>query len=69
MTISIDIPDNIYVTLNELGLTKPKITNVFRAYLNELMEDGYGQFQIDFDNWLQDLSDEEFTDIQNGNKL
>jgi hypothetical protein len=69
MTIVLEIPDNIYVTLNELGLTKPKITNVFRHYLEQMMEDGYGQFNIDFTDWLEDLTDEEFTDIQNGHKL
>jgi hypothetical protein len=69
MKIQIDIPDIICTKLNELGTGKAKMANVFRAYLNTLMEDDYEQFQDDFNTWLDALTDEELTDIQNGNNL
>lgn len=69
MKIQIDIPDIICTKLNELGIGKAKMANVFRAYLSTLMEDDYEQFQDDFNTWLDALTDEELTDIQNGNNL
>lgn len=69
MKIHIEIPDNILVKLVSLELSKPKITNVFRHYLESVMQDGYGNFEINFKMWLEDLTEEEFLDIQKGNKL
>lgn len=69
MKIQIDIPDFICSKLYELGIGKAKMANVFRAYLNTLMEDDYEAFETEFNSWLEDLTQEELTDIQNGNNL
>jgi len=69
MKIQIDIPDSICTKLNEIGLGKAKMANVFRAYLNTIMEDDYEQFEEDFNYWFDALTDEELNDIQNGNNL
>jgi hypothetical protein len=70
MTIKIDIPDNIVTILTgDCGYSKPQCANIFKTYLTEVMADRYGQFEIDFDSWLQDQEEDELEQIKEGKKL
>jgi hypothetical protein len=69
MTIKIDIPENIVTTLNECGYSKPQTANIFKTYLTEVMSDMYGQFEINFDAWLEEQEEEELNQIKDGKQL
>jgi hypothetical protein len=69
MTIKVDVPENILTVLEQCGYTQPECENIFKTFLVELMSDMYGQFEIDFDIWLNNKEEEELVEIINGRKI
>jgi hypothetical protein len=69
MTIKIDIPENIVTRLSECGYSKVQSANIFKTYLTEVMSDMYGQFEENFDVWLEDQEEEELNQIKDGKQL
>jgi hypothetical protein len=69
MTIKVDVPENILTVLEQCGYTQPECENIFKTFLVELMSDMYGQFEIDFDIWLNEKEEEELVEIINGRKI
>lgn len=69
MTIKIDIPDPIITTLFLNGYSKVQSANIFKTYLTRVMSDMYGQFEENFEIWLDELDEEELNQIKNGKQL
>ena len=69
MTIKVDAPDNIVTILEQCGYTQPECENIFKTFLVELISDMYGQFEINFDAWLNEKEEEELVEISKGRKL
>ena len=69
MTIKIDIPENIVTRLSECGYSKVQSANIFKTYLTEVMSDMYGQFEENFDVWLEGQEEEELNQIKEGKQL
>lgn len=69
MDIKISIPENIVSQLKECGYSKTQSANIFKTFLIEMMSDMYGQFEMDFDTWLQDQEEEELNQIKDGKQL
>jgi hypothetical protein len=69
MTIKIDIPENILTTLGMCGYSKPQCANIFKTYLTEVMSDMHGEFEINFDTWLEEQEEEELNQIKEGKQL
>jgi len=59
MVIQIRIPQSIINTCNECGWNELKTKEYFSRYMREVMEDPYGQFEQDFQVWLEDLDEKE----------
>ena len=57
--IEIEIPEDIISLCEEAGLNLTQIKHIFKCFLNEMMDDEYGQFHIDFDNWFTNMDDNE----------
>lgn len=69
MTIKVDIPENILTTLECCGYSKPQCANIFKTYLTEVMSDMYGQFEENFETWLNEQGEEELNQIKEGKQL
>ena len=70
MTIKVEVPDNIVTVLRgDYGYSKPQCENIFKTYLTEVMSDLYGQFEINFNEWLEEQSEEELNQIKQGRQL
>lgn len=66
MIIKIEIPENIVRCLEDCELSKTESINVITSYINNIMNDDYSQFQINFEQWLEDLDEQEFEEIKLG---
>lgn len=69
MTINVDIPENILTVLEECGYSKPQCANIFKTYLTEVMSDMYGQFELNFGQWLEEQDEDELNQIKEGKQL
>ena len=69
MTIKVDIPENILTTLECYGYSKPQCSNIFKTYLTEVMSDMHGEFEANFDTWLDEQGEEELNQIKEGKQL
>lgn len=59
MEITIKIPDTTIKICNECGFDADKTKLVVSSFINKIMNDGYGQFNTDFDSFLNDENFEE----------
>lgn len=59
MKVSITVPQNIVNYCKECGWDSTETEKYFLQYISEVMNDPYGHFFLDFDCWLQDLSEED----------
>ena len=70
MTIKIEVPDNIVALLrDEYGCSKPQCENILKTFLTEVMSGWYGNFETDFNLWLEEKSEEELNQIKQGRQL
>ena len=70
MTIKVDVPDNIVTVLrSDYGYNKLECANIFKTYLTEVMSDMHGEFEINFNTWLDEQGDEELNQIKEGKQL
>jgi hypothetical protein len=69
MVIQIRIPQNIINTCKECGWSELETKEYFSRYMREVMEDPYGQFEHDFNWWLEDLDEEEEESDEEYNSL
>ncbi len=65
MQVTITIPQNIIDQCAECGWNETQTKAVFQEFVSALMDNGYGQFETDFDIWLNDLDDSELAEILN----
>jgi hypothetical protein len=54
MKVEITIPSSIVNTCVGCGWNEKQTEAVFLSYLNEITSHPYNQFEIDFENWIQD---------------
>ena len=59
MEITIKIPDTTIKICKECGFDETKTKLVVSSFINKIMNDGYGQFNTDFDSFLNDENFEE----------
>lgn len=59
MTVEVTIPQSIIETCKECGWDEQETKKHFGAYLHEVMNHPYGQMELDFGVWLEDLVEEE----------
>lgn len=59
MKVYITIPQNIVNTCRDNGWHDSETKQLFQRYLSEVTTDGYNQFKANFENWLEDLDEEE----------
>ena len=57
MEVTIKIPEFIINLCKECGFDEKQTQKLFRGYINEISNDGYGQFNTNFEDWLQDDED------------
>jgi len=70
MTIKVEVPDNIVNVLRgDHGYSKPQCENIFKTYLIEVMSDLYGQFEINFNTWLEEQEEDKLNQIKQGKYL
>lgn len=62
MQVTINIPEGIIQTCKECGWNEEQTKKVFVEYLQEVTSHLYNQFEIDFDNWINDEDTQEFLD-------
>jgi hypothetical protein len=62
MQVTINIPEGIIRTCSKCGWNKEQTKKVFVEYLQEVTSHLYNQFEIDFDNWINDEDTQEFLD-------
>ena len=60
MQVQITIPQNIINTCKECGWDEQEIKQHFSNYLSQVINHPYGQFELDFGMWLEDLDEENF---------
>ena len=58
MIVEVNIPRNIINTCRECGWDEEETKKYFSQYLDEVINHPYGQFEIDFEMWLEDLVEE-----------
>ncbi len=63
MKVIIEIPQNIVKLGLDNNFEEKTIQALFQAFFEEITQDSYNQFETDFDNWLQDIEDEEIENI------
>jgi hypothetical protein len=59
MKVQINIPESIINTCKVSKLNENQTKEIFSKYMEEIMNDPYGQFQNDFVNWINSEEDEE----------
>ena len=60
MQVTINIPEGIIQTCKECGWNEEQTKKVFSEYLGEITQHPYNQFEINFDEWINDEDNEEF---------
>ena len=66
MNVVVKIPQKSIDSCLQMGWDEDEIKDLFQQYLYELVNQGYDQFQINFETWLQDLDEEEdLQDLEN----
>lgn len=60
MTISIPVPYWALSKLKECGYNEEQIKTLFCLFIDQVINDGYGQCATDFDNWL---NSDDFEDV------
>jgi hypothetical protein len=60
MQVTINIPEGIIRTCLECGWNEEQTKKVFVEYLGEITQHPYNQFEINFDEWINDEDNEEF---------
>lgn len=63
MVVIIDIRERILNNYIQDGFTYSQIKNMFTAFLEDLVDNPYNQFFENFEIWLGNLSEEEYTEI------
>jgi hypothetical protein len=63
VTVPFPIPEWAINTLTKCGYTQEQIVKIFYAFLQELVQDVYGQTATDFDNWVNDEGFEEILEF------
>jgi hypothetical protein len=60
MQVTVNIPEGIIRTCSKCGWNEKQTKEVFVEYLQEVTSHLYNQFEIDFDNWINDEDTQEF---------
>jgi hypothetical protein len=60
MQVTINIPEGIIQTCKECEWNEEQTKKVFVEYLREITQHPYNQFEINFDEWINDEDNEEF---------
>jgi hypothetical protein len=68
MEVAITIPQNIIDTCKECGWEEQEIAVLFKKYLVAIFEGPYGNFEQDFQIWLEDLNEEEMEEELKNNE-
>ena len=63
MVAIIDIPERIFNKYVQKGFSYSQIKNMFTAFLEDLVDNPYNQFFENFEIWLGNLNEEEYTEI------
>jgi hypothetical protein len=58
--VEVDIPEKIVQTCLECGFNEEQTKKVYLHYLGVIVKHPYNQFEIDFENWLnEDCEDDD----------
>jgi hypothetical protein len=60
MQVTINIPEGIIRTCKECEWNEEQTKKVFLEYIQAITHHPYNQFEVDFDEWLNDEDNEEF---------
>lgn len=55
MEITLNIPQQIIALCEQSDFNEHQTKTIFKNFLAEIINDQYGQFAIDFDNYLQEV--------------
>lgn len=66
MIVQINTPDEYYKSLEELKLNEEEKKNLIKAYIEEWLGHNY-MTSILFQQWIEDLEEEEYRDYLAGN--
>jgi hypothetical protein len=70
MAIKVEVPDTLVALLrDDYGYSKPQYENILKTFLTEVMSGWYGNFETDFNLWLEEKSEEELNQIKQGRQL